>query len=57
MNGYVEEAAFYRGALLLGLISAVLGAFVGVSRRQRAWAEGEVATRPPVVGERGVVYP
>jgi hypothetical protein len=45
------------GALLLGLVSSVLGATVGVSRRQRAWAEGEVAAQPPIAGERGVVYP
>ncbi|NVJ10065.1 hypothetical protein HUW63_33195, partial [Myxococcus sp. AM001] len=34
-------------SLLLGLISAVLGATVGVSRRQRIAAEGAVVTTPP----------
>jgi len=45
------------GALLLGLVSSVLGATVGVSRRQRAWADGGSVARPPIAGERGVVYP
>lgn len=36
------------GALLLGLISSVLGATVGVSRRQRVYAEGAVAPRREV---------
>ncbi|WP_434346074.1 hypothetical protein ACN6A1_30525 [Myxococcus virescens] len=34
-------------SLLLGLISAMLGATVGVSRRQRIAAEGAVITTPP----------
>lgn len=41
-------------ALLLGLVSAVAGAFTGVSRRQRAIAEGPaepVTPRPIVTGE------
>ncbi|QSQ19958.1 hypothetical protein JY651_32375 [Pyxidicoccus parkwayensis] len=33
------------GALLLGLVSAVLGATIGVSRRQRVYAEGALAPR------------
>jgi hypothetical protein len=46
------------GVLLLGLVSAVLGATVGVSRRQRAWAEGEAVPRAPAPEpRRGVVYP
>jgi hypothetical protein len=36
------------GALLLGMVSAILGASTGVSRRQRAWAEA--ASTPPPVG-------
>jgi hypothetical protein len=40
------------GALLLGLVSSVLGATVGVSRRQRIHAEGTVKTTP-----RREVYP
>jgi hypothetical protein len=41
------------GALLLGLISSVLGATLGVSKRQRVRASGEVI---PPVGRREV-YP
>lgn len=41
------------GALLLGLVSAVLGATLGVSKRQRVRASGEVI---PPVGRREV-YP
>ncbi|WP_163996279.1 hypothetical protein [Pyxidicoccus caerfyrddinensis] len=40
------------GALLLGLVSSVLGATLGVSRRQRVRAEGAV-----VPGPRREVYP
>ena len=46
------------GALFLGMLSAVLGAITGVSKRQRAWAEeqpsdtGQVAT-----GHRQVFNP
>ncbi|MBZ4415029.1 hypothetical protein [Myxococcus sp. RHSTA-1-4] len=40
------------GALLLGLVSAVLGATLGVSRRQRVYAEGAVTPGP-----RREVYP
>ncbi len=49
------------GALLLGLISAVLGATVGVSRRQRIAAEGAIVTPPTrptePTGPRREVYP
>lgn len=42
------------GALALGLISSILGAITGVSRRQRAWAAGTpVASAAP----RREVYP
>lgn len=40
------------GALLLGLVSAVLGSTLGVSKRQRIYAEGAVKTTP-----RREVYP
>lgn len=40
------------GALLLGLVSSVLGATLGVSRRQRIHAEGAIKTAP-----RREVYP
>ncbi|NMO21357.1 hypothetical protein HPC49_00930 [Pyxidicoccus fallax] len=40
------------GALLLGLVSSILGATLGVSRRQRVYAEGAVAP-----GRRREVYP
>ncbi len=48
------------GALFLGLISAILGATVGVSKRQRIYAEGAVVTTPPEGGvppPRREVYP
>ncbi len=50
------------GSLLLGLIAAVVGGTVGVSRRQRIAAEGAVITTPPPrptepVGPRREVYP
>jgi len=48
------------GALFLGLISAVLGSSLGVSKRQRIHAEGEVVTTPPAGGlppTRREVYP
>jgi hypothetical protein len=48
------------GALFLGLISAVLGSSLGVSKRQRIYAEGEVVTTPPAGGlppTRREVYP
>ncbi len=47
------------GALFLGLISAILGATVGVSRRQRIYAEGAVVPTPPegVPPTRREVYP
>lgn len=47
------------GALFLGLVSAILGATVGVSKRQRVLAEGTVVT-PPEGGlptNRREVYP
>ncbi|ATB45687.1 hypothetical protein [Corallococcus macrosporus] len=48
-------------SLLLGLVSAMLGATVGVSRRQRIAAEGAIATPPPrptePTGPRREVYP
>jgi hypothetical protein len=40
------------GALVLGLVSAVLGATLGVSKRQRVYAEGAIAP-----GARREVYP
>jgi hypothetical protein len=48
------------GALFLGLISAILGSTVGVSKRQRIYAEGAVVTTPPEGGlppPRREVYP
>ncbi|WP_257449267.1 hypothetical protein [Archangium lipolyticum] len=48
------------GALFLGLISAILGATVGVSKHQRIYAEGAVVTPPPEGGlppTRREVYP
>jgi hypothetical protein len=48
------------GALFLGLISAILGSTVGVSKRQRISAEGAVVTTPPAGGvppPRREVYP
>ncbi|WNG44929.1 hypothetical protein F0U60_13100 [Archangium minus] len=48
------------GALFLGLISAILGGTVGVSKRQRIYAEGAVVTSPPEGGlppPRREVYP
>lgn len=48
------------GALFLGLISAILGGTVGVSKRQRIYAEGAVVTTPPEGGlppPRREVYP
>jgi len=48
------------GALFLGLVSAVLGGTVGVSKRQRIHAEGVVVTTPPEGGlppTRREVYP
>jgi hypothetical protein len=35
------------GSMLLGLIAAVVGGIVGVSRRQKEWAETPVAVEPP----------
>lgn len=49
-TGRVFWAIF--GALLLGLVSSVLGATLGVSRRQRVYAEGAVTPGP-----RREVYP
>ncbi len=40
------------GALLLGLVSAILGATLGVSKRQRVYAEGAITPGP-----RREVYP
>jgi hypothetical protein len=48
------------GALFLGLVSAILGGSVGVSKRQRIHAEGVVVTTPPEGGlppPRREVYP
>ncbi|QRK13361.1 hypothetical protein JQX13_26995 [Archangium violaceum] len=48
------------GALFLGLISAILGGTVGVSKRQRVYAEGAVVPTPPEGGlppPRREVYP
>ncbi|WP_194869098.1 hypothetical protein [Myxococcus sp. AB025B] len=43
------------GALLLGLIASVLGAGLGVSKRQRVYAEGAIST--PGTTTRREVYP
>lgn len=51
---------WFFGALLLGLISAIMGATVGVNKRQRIHAEGAVVTTPPEGGlppPRREVYP
>lgn len=46
------------GALLLGLVSAVLGSTLGVSKRQRIHAEGTITTPTPTPpGPRREVYP
>lgn len=48
------------GALFLGLISAILGAITGVSRRQVAFAKGTATTTSreiPAPGARREVYP
>ncbi len=51
-TGRVFWGVFF--ALLLGLVSSVVGATVGVSKRQRYHAEGAVV---PPVGPRREVYP
>lgn len=41
------------GALLLGMISGIVGATVGVSRRQRVWAAAPTTASVPFVGSTG----
>ncbi|AKF79925.1 hypothetical protein OWM54_13655 [Myxococcus sp. MISCRS1] len=45
------------GALLLGLIASVLGAGLGVSKRQRVYAEGAISTPGTGTTTRREVYP
>jgi hypothetical protein len=46
------------GALLLGMISALVGATLGVSKRQQAWARGTGEPQGPVITPpRREVYP
>jgi hypothetical protein len=51
-TGHVFWGVFF--ALLLGLVSSILGATLGVSKRQRFYASGTVV---PPVGPRREVYP
>ncbi|NTX05086.1 MULTISPECIES: hypothetical protein [Myxococcus] len=45
------------GALLLGLVASVLGAGLGVSKRQRVHAEGAISPTPRTTTTRREVYP